>query len=83
MTTNGGFEGVNLDTLIRNVTEHGYGSEYGSQIAILVQLDDTDIIMTFRAGQVAVDGCETANDFIPARMPLRFCRMQLCAPGHV
>ncbi|WP_072809939.1 hypothetical protein [Rhodococcus zopfii] len=65
-TTSGAFEAVDLDYLIRNVTEHGYGADFGSQIVILAHPDDADIITTFRAGQVAADGGKAANDFIPA-----------------
>lgn len=65
-TTNGTFEATDLDYLIRNVTEHGYGSEYGSQIVILAHPDDAAIITTFRAGQVSADQGTAANDFIPA-----------------
>ncbi|SFA61514.1 hypothetical protein SAMN05444374_11812 [Rhodococcoides kroppenstedtii] len=65
-TTNGAFEGVDLDYLIRNVTEHGYGSDFGSQIVLLAHPDTANVITTFRAGQVAADGGKAANDFIPA-----------------
>lgn len=65
-TTNGAFEATDLDYLIRNVTEHGYGADFGSQIVILAHPDDADIITTFRAGQESADGGKAANDFIPA-----------------
>jgi hypothetical protein len=65
-TTNGQFEATDLDYLIRNITEHGYGADFGSQIVILAHPDDADIITTFRAGQEAADGGKAANDFIPA-----------------
>ncbi len=69
-TTSGAFEAVDLDYLIRNVTEHGYGgADFGSQIVILAHPDDADIITTFRAGQVAADGGKAANDFILRPMP--------------
>lgn len=58
--TDGDLTGAHLDALIRNVTEHGYGADSGSQIVILAHPDDADVISKFRAGTSA------AHDFIPA-----------------
>lgn len=66
LTTNGAFEASDLDHLIRTVTEHGCGADYGSQMVILAHPDDADVIATFRAGQDTADGGTASHDFIPA-----------------
>ncbi|RZK75290.1 MAG: hypothetical protein EOP28_00380 [Rhodococcus sp. (in: high G+C Gram-positive bacteria)] len=62
IVTNGAFTAPDLDALLRLVTEHGYGLDYGSQMIILVHSDDAEKISRFRATGTDAG----AYDFIPA-----------------
>lgn len=58
-------DSADLEALIRNVTEHGFGSSNGSQIVVLINPAQLDRIASFRAGQENASGVVANHDYIP------------------
>ncbi|CDQ43192.1 hypothetical protein [Mycolicibacterium neoaurum] len=55
-----------LDTLIRHVTEHGFGMDNGSQLVLLCNPAEADTISTFRVGTESATGVFPRYDFVPS-----------------
>jgi hypothetical protein len=49
----------------KNVTEHGFGIEAGSQLIWLVNPVEAEVIASFRAGQENATGVVAKHDYIP------------------
>ncbi|SDE22864.1 hypothetical protein SAMN04488581_3620 [Mycolicibacterium neoaurum] len=55
-----------LDTLIKHVQEHGYGMDAGSQLVLLCNPVEADVISTFRVGTESATSVYPAHSYIPS-----------------
>ncbi|MHA3020883.1 hypothetical protein ACXPWS_11525 [Mycobacterium sp. BMJ-28] len=55
-----------LDTLIKSVQEHGYGVDAQSQLVLLCNPEEAEVISTFRVGTESATGVYPAHDFVPS-----------------
>ncbi|NVN51615.1 hypothetical protein [Mycobacterium sp. DL] len=56
-----------IEQLIKTVSEHGFGSEPGSQLILLVNPEQLDRIASFRAGIENATGIFANHDFVPSQ----------------
>lgn len=59
-------DSADLEALMRNVSEHGFGMEAGSQLVILVNPAHLDRIASFRAGVENATGVVANYDAVPS-----------------
>lgn len=55
-----------LETTVRNVTEHGYNPDSGAQLLAFVNPEQGEVISTFRAGKESAAGIVAKHDYIPS-----------------
>jgi hypothetical protein len=54
-----------VELLIKNVVEHGFGLDPGAQIVLFVNPEQLDNIASWRAGEVSANGVTANHDWIP------------------
>lgn len=59
-------DSADLESLIRNIAEHGFGTSNGSQIVVFVNPAQLDRIASFRAGVENATGVVANNDYVPS-----------------
>lgn len=59
-------DSADVEQLIREVQHHGYGMTPGSQLILLCNPKEAEMISTFRAGQENATGVTAKHDFIPS-----------------
>ncbi|ODR25308.1 hypothetical protein [Mycolicibacterium porcinum] len=55
-----------LETSVRNVTEHGYNADSGAQLLAFVNPEQGEVISTWRAGKESAEGIVAKHDYIPS-----------------
>lgn len=55
-----------LETAIRQVTEHGYGSEPNSRLLALMNPEQAEVVASFKAGETNAEGIIAKHDYIPS-----------------
>ncbi|OBF83593.1 hypothetical protein A5791_03210, partial [Mycobacterium sp. 852002-51163_SCH5372311] len=55
-----------LETAVRHVTEHGFGTESNSRLLALMNPAQAEVVSTFKAGEENASGIIAKHDYIPS-----------------